>query len=471
MFKLLKGILSIVLLLLPFLGWLMSPHFASAAWNPNNLISDSEFTNWRTLDSAGIQQFLNSRGASRLRTFSENGKTAAQIIAEQARSNGINPFVILATIQKEESLVESNYNFDFRVNWAMGYGVCDTCSLDDPNVSRYRGFTNQISNGAWQLKYNYSHWAANGSAWNVGKTMIIDGLAVTFASRATSSLYRYTPHLHGNENFVNIYNRYKNFRGSNSFGETYAASYSSQYLRTRTIALRPGQKRSIWLRYRNTGTADWYRGSARIGNSSPLNRNSTLTGGNTRWEMVQSKVRSRQGATFRISVTAPQSPGIYTERFRPLVEGITWMGEEAVFTFEVRSSSSGATNNATLTSEPYAASFASQNPRTSPINLRPGQRLSLYVRYRNTGSAMWENAGSNPAYLGSSSPQDRASLFTGGNVRWRMSQARVRSNHIATFRITITAPQTPGTYTEKFRPVVEGITWMGEETTFTFNVR
>ncbi len=182
---------------------------AKAAYDPGNLISDAEFTNSQALDAGGVQSFLNARGGTRLRTFSERGRTAAQIIADAARNNGINPIVILATIQKEESLVDSNINFDYRVNWAMGYGVCDSCSLDDPDVIKYRGFTNQIDNGTWQLKRNYSYWAANGSDYNVGSTMIIDDLAVRFSNRATSALYRYTPHLHGNENFYNIYNQYR----------------------------------------------------------------------------------------------------------------------------------------------------------------------------------------------------------------------------------------------------------------------
>lgn len=204
---------------LSFFGMLLTSYSsAKAAYNPSNIISDGEFTNWQALDANGVQLFLNAHGGTRLRTFQEGGKSAAQIIADAARANGINPVVILSTIQKEESLVDSNYNFDYRVNWAMGYGVCDSCSLDDPDVVKYRGFTNQINNATWQLKHNYSYWAANGSCWNAGRTMVIDGTNVTFANRATSALYRYTPHLHGNENFYSIYNRYNSFAYINKAG-------------------------------------------------------------------------------------------------------------------------------------------------------------------------------------------------------------------------------------------------------------
>lgn len=204
-----RKFLTINLIVLMLLSVFLMGISSVKAYDASNLISDPEFINWEALDAGGIQQFLNSRGGTRLRTFSEGGRSAAQIIADAARSNGLNPIVILATIQKEESLVDSNTNFDYRVNWAMGYGICDSCSPDDPQVQKYRGFTNQINYGAWQLRYNYNYWAANGSDWNVGRTMIIDGLAVRFANRATSALYRYTPHLHGNENFSNIYGQYR----------------------------------------------------------------------------------------------------------------------------------------------------------------------------------------------------------------------------------------------------------------------
>lgn len=445
---------------------------AQAAYNPGNLIADNEFTNWSILDANGIQAFLNTKGGTRLRTFRENNLSAAQIIANAARANGVNPFVILATIQKEESLVDSNTNFDYRVTWAMGYGVCDSCSLDDPDVVKYRGFTNQINNGTWQLKRNYSYWAGNGSAWNVGKTMVIDDTAVRFGTRGTSALYRYTPHLGGNLNFYNIYNRYKTFRGSSaSGGGIYSASFYGQYQGNRVINLRPGQRRTIYARYRNTGTDRWDKTGANavhLGTSNPQDRSSVFTGGNIRWQMTSSSAKPNKVATFRTTITAPSQPGIYTEKFQPVAEGITWMGEEVTFTFNVGGQSLLSSNAGEQT---YSASFYDQYQGNKVINLRPGQHLTIYARYRNTGTARWDKTGANATHLGTSDPQDRTSIFTGGNTRWQMISSSVKSGGVAKFTTTITAPSTPGTYTEKFQPVAEGITWMGPEVTFTFKVQ
>lgn len=303
------------------------------AVNYNNLISDGEFTDWQAMDEAGIQWFLDTHGGSRIKTFRDAGKTAAKIIADAARTNGINPYVILATIQKEESIVEGNTNFDYRARWAMGYGVCDGCDSNDPSLQHYAGFFNQVSNGTWQLKRNYSYWATASSAYRVGSTVVIDGTNVHIDNRATSALYRYTPHLHGNENFVNIYSRYKTYRPPQS----YDAKLISITPRANYRA-RPGQRLLMIAVFRNTGTATWTKNGAnpmRLGNWGPQDRNSSFTGGNIRWEMIQPTVRRNAVGTFRIWVTVPNQTGTYVERFRPVMEGVTWLGPEVTFTINV----------------------------------------------------------------------------------------------------------------------------------------
>ncbi|MBM2820613.1 MAG: hypothetical protein HW405_373 [Candidatus Berkelbacteria bacterium] len=311
---------------------LINPQTA-AAYNPSNIISDGEFNDWQTMDAAGIQWFLDAHGASRIRTFKEGGKTAAQIIYNAAVANRVNPYVILATIQKEESIIESNNNFDYRAKWAMGYGVCDRCDSDDPALQKYAGFTKQVTDGTWQLKRNYSYWASTGD-WKVGHSMVIDGTTVTFANRATSALYRYTPHLHGNENFAGIYNRYKTYRPP----ATYDAKLLSQVPRA-TYAARPGQRIKMLVVMRNTGTAVWTKNGANamhIGNYGPQDRSSAFTNNqNLRWEMIQASARRNGAGTFTIWFTAPQEPGTYVEKFRPVMEGVNWFGPEITYTIKV----------------------------------------------------------------------------------------------------------------------------------------
>lgn len=155
----------------------------------------------------------------------------------------IGPKVILTTLEKEQSLVTtdggyspylSGYynpacnvsssspyyghggckNNNYKLAWAMGYGVPDTGG----KRHQYKGFYNQVMYGAWQLRFNYEHsdgttdWDGTGG-WGysgpvVGQTINIDGTNVTIENRATASLYYYTPHLHGNQNFVALYEQW-----------------------------------------------------------------------------------------------------------------------------------------------------------------------------------------------------------------------------------------------------------------------
>lgn len=329
----LRYLLIVSLMVLTFGGTALINPSKVQAINHNNLISDVEFTDWQTMDADGVQWFLNTHGASRLRTFKENGRTAAQIIYAAARAYKVNPYVILATIQKEESLIESNSNFDYRVRWVMGYGICDGCDSNDPALQKYAGFTKQIDGGTWQLRYNYN-LAAGGSDYHVGNTMVIDGTAVHFDTRATAALYRYTPHLHGNESFAANYSRYKLFRPP----LTYDARLITQVPRA-NVTVRPGQRIMMLAYYRNMGTAVWRKTGANpthLGNSSPNDHHSVFTAGNNlRWDMLQPAVSHNGVGVFKIYFIAPQTPGVYVEKFRPVMDGITWMGNEVTYTFKV----------------------------------------------------------------------------------------------------------------------------------------
>lgn len=451
----------------------------ASAHDPQNLISDGEFVAWQTWDADGIQSFLNTKGGTRLRAFREGGLSAAQIIANAARMYGVNPVVIISTIQKEESLIESNTNFDYRVRWAMGYGICDDCDSNDPALQRYAGFTNQVYSGTWQLKTNYLVWAANGSAWNVGKTMMIDGQAIKFANRATSALYRYTPHLSGNESFNGVYNRYKTYVPPASYGARFITKVGPTYLR-------PGQRATYYAYFQNTGSAAWLKTGANpthLGNSSPQDRDSKLFGGNVRWNLLQPVVYRNMVGVFSVTITAPQETGTYVEKLQPVMEQVTWIpGAEVTYNVQVGGSPvgsagtinkldliNGRTTQSASISENYNAQYVTK--AYAPTSLVPGQRLTLYVYYRNTGNTTWYRDGANPAHLGTSSPQDRSSVLTGGNTRWNMLQPSIAPNQVGIFTISITVPNQKGSYTEKFRPVIEQKTWMGDEATYSYTIR
>lgn len=196
----------------------------------NSLISDTDFISTNSMSVGQIQSFLESKG-SFLKTYSEGGRSAAQIIWDAAHGktvdstgalNGIvidestgtvNPMVILVTLQKEQSLLSATTYNQYKLDYAMGFG----CLESDGWNPAYKGFAKQVDWAAWQLRYNFHRaetvrtWATN---YKVGQTVTVyntnyPAISVTYSNRATASLYRYTPHVfNGNYNFWQFFNTY-----------------------------------------------------------------------------------------------------------------------------------------------------------------------------------------------------------------------------------------------------------------------
>lgn len=187
------------------------PFFAKAAdFDPAYLISDSEIADNNAMTIEEIQQFLGKRGGTleNYLTVDKEGalKTAVQSFYEIAQRWQINPKYLMVLTQKEQSLLEDPNPTQKQYDWATGYGICDNCSMSDPNLEKFKGFYRQVNSAAAQTRY----YMDNIGEFNYkpGKTYTIDGTSVTIKNTATAGLYNYTPHLHGNQNFWNLWNKY-----------------------------------------------------------------------------------------------------------------------------------------------------------------------------------------------------------------------------------------------------------------------
>lgn len=186
---------------------LATPFMALAQIDYNTIISDDEFYDNKKFDLADINDFL-SRQPGTLKSYFDpiSGRMAAQIIYEAGRDWNVNPQSLIVTLQKEQSLIEDPDPSQKQYDWATGYGICDSCSMDDPGLQKFRGFSNQVNFAARLFRRYMDNPALYGI--KIGVTRIIDGLPVVPSNNATASLYVYTPHLHGNENFRKIWDRY-----------------------------------------------------------------------------------------------------------------------------------------------------------------------------------------------------------------------------------------------------------------------
>ena len=169
-------------------------------YDPNTIISESAFSASDSMNVAAIQGFLQAQG-SYLKSYSARDhagvvKPASEMIADAATEWGVSPRVILVVLQKEQSLINGGKPSQRALDWAMGCG-----KMDSRTLSQYQGFGNQIWGGARALKRNRSYYHA-------GMGITIDGAAVYPTNAATLTLYRYTPHFHGNTLFWKLYWRY-----------------------------------------------------------------------------------------------------------------------------------------------------------------------------------------------------------------------------------------------------------------------
>lgn len=225
------------------------PEETGKGWNPANVISDAAFYNPNTMTEAQIQTFLNKEGASckpgsgtsclkdkkfptkKLTTlrggckpFNLTGnQSAAKIISETSKSCDINPQVILATLQKEQSGITQPRT---DATWAKAMGA--GCPDGQPCDSTLGGFAQQIYYGADKLvSYRINAtWEEYILAYEAGKSIKIPHNpdarcgteTVKIENYATASLYMYTPYVGasktsgcstiGAKSFYDIMNRY-----------------------------------------------------------------------------------------------------------------------------------------------------------------------------------------------------------------------------------------------------------------------
>lgn len=181
----------------------------AATFNPENIITDEQLQDWQSMDRAGVRAFLRNRNSYLTDWITEDseGKNryASEIIYQAARNYQINPKYILVKLQKEQSLITSPAPTQRQLDWAAGYGACDSCDTTDPKLGKYKGFGKQVDSAAGIMRWYYDH--AGEEQWikkpNVNYT--IDNTTITPANQATAFLYTYTPHLHGNENFFKLW--------------------------------------------------------------------------------------------------------------------------------------------------------------------------------------------------------------------------------------------------------------------------
>lgn len=192
---------------------LTSTPLAHADFNANDIIDDSIYNNTSTMNAGQIDNWLNGNfgSASCISTahgfsapdptgyspgggFTYSGNVSAgRVIYDAAQTYGLNPEVLLVTLQKEQSLVTGGSGCSvLGYTGAMGYGCPDSGTThsypgegalaaplyyinNSPvtgvsgtcvNSAAKAGFAQQVIHGAWLLKFGQQRSLGN-TGWNV----------------------------------------------------------------------------------------------------------------------------------------------------------------------------------------------------------------------------------------------------------------------------------------------------------------
>ena len=229
----------------------------ASAFSPTRLMDDGVFDNSTTMNSAQIQSMFDgtdgklASGSTCLKayqtpnfrydgtlwhygditttdvndpnyprrwmpSFGPNMIPASQAIAQASQQWSLNPQVLIATLEKEESLISGTSCDVWRYNSALGYGCPDSGGCNP----KYAGFSRQVLWGSWQLKFSKERalgnvaWDGDGDITYVGFMTqgtfrrcstctanyydggaVLDGQRLVLETATTASLYTYTPHL------------------------------------------------------------------------------------------------------------------------------------------------------------------------------------------------------------------------------------------------------------------------------------
>ena len=258
-------------------------------FDPGNIISDAVFYNTTAMTVEQIRVFIRAEGEAcvgpyclknlSLTTPSQpadrycaayqggSNEDAATVIAKFSTACGINPQVMLVTLQKESGLLSRTDVSAATYNAAWGWHCPDTGPGGSANCDpAYAGFFNQGYGMAKQWsrykldpdKYNYRAGQTVNILWNVVESGC-GSAPVTIQNQATASLYIYTPYqpnaaalaaypgtgdscsAYGNRNFFFMFRKYFGSTGGGT-STTGAASNVSAVLATGTAVKIPNNQ-------------------------------------------------------------------------------------------------------------------------------------------------------------------------------------------------------------------------------------
>jgi len=490
-------------------------------WQAGRIIDDSVFFNPNTMDSGGIQTFLNAKlpscdtngsqpsGRAGYPTRADWGRangapppytclkdyaqdapsmgadaycgvitgghlSAATMIKVVSAACGVNPQVIIVTLQKEQALITDDWPWPTEYRSAMGYGCPDSAPCD----AQYYGFFNQIWNAAHQFQryvklpqqFNFAVGQTSNVQYNPDASC--GSSAIGMQTQATAALYNYTPYQPNQAALNNLYgtgdscsaygnrNFWRQFWDwfGNPIGPEYAWLIDSFTYSGGDNLLSVGQTKTLTLKARNVSRHPWYNSGdhpIRLGTWQPPDHGSPLLNGGTRYATLQeSSVDPNQTGTFTFQLT-PSSQGTYVEPMNLVVENYTWMAWPGF-------------SPTIVVGNGYQWQVQQVIYSNGTGVMDPNSTQAITVIAKNSGNTTWTKNGSGPIWLGTWGPDRPSAVSSPGGAKWpsltRVSQANednVAPGATAGFQFNVHTPGS-GNYYESFNLVSEGASWFND---------
>jgi hypothetical protein len=464
---------------------------ASAAFNPSHVMDDHIFNNSSSMSVAQIDAFLNqfpsscistNRGFSAIdpigyspgTSFTFGGNvTAGTVIGHAAQAYDLNPQVLLALLQKEQSLVTgtagcsskryvgatgygcngSEFNYSglnlYTLNGVTVTSITGAC----PNTAAKAGFSQQVIRAAWGLKFGQQRslgnvgWAIIRGNWDNsddpqscysgpmtsgsykvcpnGPTTFydgyrtIEGTATFMGTGATASFYRYTPSFHSQQLITSIW---ESWWGSSMIGTYrwatggYAIMNEAKTTYVDPGQLLPGETYVAILQAVNTGTATWQKGGPNpvvLATNGPTSRNSSLC--RNTW------IACNRPANLKETTVAPAEIGHFEFTFQaPYRLGLHAESFKPVaemlswFNDSPPYDSFGIWVVSPGTYSWAANGYVIRDKSSAVVqagSLKPGEKYDVTLTATNTGTATWKNSGPIKVNLAKSNPTSQTSMF------------------------------------------------------------
>lgn len=188
------------------------------------------------------------------------------------------------------------------------------------------------------LFYDASTWLTTNrvSSFNVEEVMPGEEVVFRFTMKAPGAIGDYQ------ECFALVWEGFSWFEDTQvcvnmhvTNDSVYSAAWHDQ---SDYLTMEFGETGESWLEFINNGTAVWERTGAEpmhLGTDRPLDRYSMFNDGSTwladnRIELDQANVQPGEVGRFTFNVRA-RAKGVYSEYFRPVIEGVQWMPDDGVF--------------------------------------------------------------------------------------------------------------------------------------------